>query len=123
VLVREQVRQRRYEPVVRLEFGPGADPGIREMLRERFDLAPEDVYELDEEVDYTTLFEIAGLPVAELRDAPWTSFPPPFVTEGSIFSAMQAADLLVHRPYESFDATVEHFISAAADDPDTVAPK
>jgi polyphosphate kinase len=40
VLVREQVRQRRYEPVVRLEFGPGADPGIREMLRERFDLAP-----------------------------------------------------------------------------------
>jgi polyphosphate kinase len=123
VLVREQVRQRRYEPVVRLEFGPGADPGIREMLRERFDLAPEDVYDLDEEVDYTTLFEIAGLPVAELRDAPWTSFPPPFVAEGSIFSAMQAADLLVHRPYESFDATVEHFISAAADDPDTVALK
>src|SRR6201996_9630877 len=123
VLVREQIRQRRYEPVVRLEFGPGADPGIREMLRERFNLAPEDVYELDEEVDYTTLFEIAGLPVAELRDAPWTSVPPPFVAEGTIFSAMQAADLLVHRPYESFDATVEHFISAAADDPDTVALK
>ena len=36
---------------------------------------------------------------------------------------MQAADLLVHRPYESFDATVEHFIAAAADDPDTVALK
>jgi len=81
------------------------------MLRERFDLATEDVYELDEEVDYTTLFEIAGLPVAELRDAPWTSFPPQFVAERSIFSAIQATDLLVHRPYESFDATVEHFIS------------
>ena len=75
--VREQVRQRRYEPVVRLEFGSGADPGIREMLRERFDLATEDVYELDGEVDYTTLFEIAGLPVAELRDAPWSPLPPP----------------------------------------------
>jgi polyphosphate kinase len=35
-IVREQVRQRRYEPVLRLEFAPGADPSIREMLRERF---------------------------------------------------------------------------------------
>ena len=29
-LVKEQIRQRRYEPVVRLEFAPGADPAIRE---------------------------------------------------------------------------------------------
>ena len=76
VLVQEQIRQRRYEPVVRLEFGPGADPGIREMLRERFELGPEDLYDVDEEVDYTTLFEIAGLPIPELRDAPWTPLVP-----------------------------------------------
>jgi polyphosphate kinase len=37
-VVREQVRMRRYEPVVRLEFAPGADPSIREMLRQRFGL-------------------------------------------------------------------------------------
>lgn len=120
-LVREQIRQRRYEPVVRLEFGPSADPEIREMLRERFELSAADVYDLDEEVDYTTLFEIASLPSSELRDEPWTPLAPAF--EGSIFSAMQSADILVHHPYESFDATVEHFISVAADDPDTVAIK
>ena len=39
-LVLEQVRQRRYEPVVRLEFGPGADPDIKEMLRKRFEIDP-----------------------------------------------------------------------------------
>jgi polyphosphate kinase len=122
-LVQEQVRQRRYEPVVRLELGPGADAVIREMLRVRFQLSPEDVYELNEEVDYTTLFEIAGLPVPELRDAPWTPLVPPSLGEGTIFSAIQAGDVLVHHPYESFDATVEHFISTAADDPDTVAIK
>lgn len=122
-LVQEQVRLRRYEPVVRLEFGPGADPGIRELLRQRFELAPEDVYDLNEAVDYISLFEIAGLPVTGLRDSPWIPLAPPLGGEGSIFSAIQAADLLVHRPYESFDATVEHFISAAADDPDTVALK
>ncbi len=122
-LVEEQIRQRRYEPVVRLEFGPGADPVIREMLRVRFQLSSADVYEMDGEIDYTTLFEIAGMPVPELRDAPWTPLAPPSLREGSIFSAIQAGDVLVHHPFESFDATVEHFISVAADDPDTVAIK
>jgi polyphosphate kinase len=122
-LVKEQVRQRRYEPVVRLEFGRGADPGICQMLRERFELSAADIYEVDGEVDYTTLFEIAGLPVPELRDAPWTPLVPPALEEGSLFSSIQAGDLLVHHPYESFDATVERFISVAADDPDTVAIK
>lgn len=122
-LVEEQIRQRRYEPVVRLEFGPGADPVIREMLRVRFQLSSADVYEMDGEMDYTTLFEIAAMPVPELRDAPWTPLAPPSLGEGSIFSAIQAGDVLVHHPFESFDATVEHFISVAADDPDTVAIK
>jgi polyphosphate kinase len=122
-LVKEQVRQRRYEPVVRLELERGADAGICQMLRERFELTAADVYELDGEVDYTTLFEIAGLPIPELRDTPWTPLVPPALEQGSIFLAIQAGDLLVHHPYESFDATVEHFISVAADDPDTVAIK
>ena len=121
--VKEQVRQRRYEPVVRLEFGKGADPDICQMLRERFQLSAADVYEVDGEVDYTTLFEIAGLPIPELRDSPWTPLLPPALEEGSIFSAIQTGDLLVHHPYESFDATAERFISVAADDPDTVAIK
>jgi polyphosphate kinase len=121
--VQEQIRQRRYEPVVRLEFGPGSDNGIRDLLRERFQLTSADVYEVDGEVDYTTLFEIAGLPVPELRDAPWTPLFKPSLAERPIFTAIQEGDVLVHHPYESFDATVEHFISSAADDPDTVAIK
>ncbi len=121
--VQEQIRQRRYEPVVRLEFGPGSDKGIRDLLRERFQLTSADVYEVDGEVDYTTLFEIAGLPVPELRDAPWTPLFKPSLAERPIFAAIQEGDVLVHHPYESFDATVEHFISTAADDPDTVAIK
>jgi len=124
-LVVEQVRQRRYEPIVRLEFGPGADSGIMKMLRERFELSPLDVYELTEEVDYTTLFEIAGLPIPELRDAPWTPLQPPALQESpaAFFGDIQAGDVLVHHPYDSFDASVEHFISTAADDPQTVSIK
>lgn len=60
--VKEQIRQRRYEPVVRLEFGPGAHPEIKEKLRERLDLKRHDLYDLQEEVDYLSLFELLGLP-------------------------------------------------------------
>ena len=123
-LVQEQVRQRRYEPIVRLEFGPGADPTIKEAMRERFHLSLQDVYDMAEEVDYTTMFEIAGLPIPELRDRPWTPLQPPALPEDrSVFATLQAGDVLVHHPYDSFDGSVEHFISAAADDPQTVAIK
>jgi polyphosphate kinase len=123
--VTEQVRLRRYEPVVRLEFGPGADPATREMLRERFELKPSDVYDLAAETDYTGLFELMGLQLPELHDPVWTPLPLPAFENSptAIFSAMQAGDILVHHPYESFDASVEHFISAAADDPQTISIK
>jgi polyphosphate kinase len=125
-MVREQVRQRRYEPVVRLEFGPDAASATKEMLQERFRLDPEDLYDMAEEVDFTTLFEIASLPVPELRDPAWTPLPPlAFNEDGTeaMFAAIRSGDVLVHHPYESFDDSVEHFISAAADDPQTVSIK
>ena len=123
--VKEQIRQRRYEPVVRLEFGPGANPAIKEMLRQRLEVTPSDIYDMQEEVDYTTLFELLALPIPALRDSEWTPLWPPSLAHApnAIFAAIQAGDLLVHHPYESFDATVEHFISSAADDPNTVSIK
>jgi polyphosphate kinase len=142
-LVREQVRLRRYEPVVRLEFAPGANPSIREMLRERFELSSEDIYDLPGELDYTSLFQIAGLPgpspltplapagplpvppsAGLLKDTPWNPMPVTAFHSGhDVFAAIRAGDVLVHHPYESFEDSVEHFIAAAAADPATVAVK
>lgn len=123
--VKEEIRQRRYEPVVRIEFGPGADPTIEEMLRERLALGQTDLYNLRELADYTTLFELVGLPKPELRDREWTPLTPALLSNGheDIFAAIRAGDFLTHHPYDSFDATVEHFISSAADDPQTVSIK
>jgi polyphosphate kinase len=123
-IVIEQVRLRRYEPVLRLEFAPGADPSIRKMLRERFELSAGDVYDLPDELDYTTLFEIAGLPNAALRDPAWAPLPSAAIENSpDVFAAIRAADVLVHHPYESFEDSVEHFIAAAAGDSETVAVK
>jgi polyphosphate kinase len=125
-MVEEELRQRRFEPVVRLEVQPDADSAMAAELVDRFGLAPDAVYEMSALLDYTTLFEIAGLDVEELRDPPWTPLAPRVLeaaAESDIFSAIRSADILLHHPYESFYASVERFIREAADDPQTLSIK
>jgi polyphosphate kinase len=123
--VREQIRQRRYEPAVRLEFGGAPDSVLRQKWCERLGLLPLDTYDMPEEIDFTSLFEIAGLSVPELRDTTWEPLTPPALADGNadLFGVIRGGDLLVHHPYDSFAASVEHFVAAAADDPQTVAIK
>jgi polyphosphate kinase len=123
-LVEEQVRQRRFQPVVRLEFAESPSPEIRDGLVGRFDLRESDVYELPDMLDYSGLHELASLPVPELRDSPWTSLAPLGIdADTDLFAAIRAGDVLVHHPYESFDASVERFIREAAEDTSTTTIK
>jgi polyphosphate kinase len=124
-LVEREVQQRRFEPVVRLEVQPDADPEMLAELKARFALDADDIYEMTALLDYTTLFEIAALEIEPLRDPPWTPLAPVALDtlDGDIFSAIRAGDVLLHHPYESFYASVERFIREAADDPLTVSIK
>jgi polyphosphate kinase len=124
-VVEREIMQRRFEPVVRLEIQPNADRAMVAELMQRFALAADDVYEMSALLDYTTLFEIAGLEIEELRFPRWTPLPPVGLeaVHADIFSAMRAGDILVHHPYDSFNASVERFIREAADDPLTVSIK
>ncbi len=121
----EALRERRFQPVVRVDFLRGASPEIRRALVERFELDDDDVYEIDGLLDYTNLFQIAALDLPQLRDPPWTPLRPTRLADedASIFAAIGAGEFLVHHPYESFDASVQRFIDEAADDPQTVAIK
>jgi polyphosphate kinase len=124
-LVEQEVQLRRFEPVVRLEVQPDADSRLVAELKERFHLTPDDIYEMPALLDYTTLFEIAGLPLDALRESPWTPLPPSGLEagDGDIFSAIRAGDVLIHQPYDSFYAGVERFVREAAEDPQTVSIK
>jgi polyphosphate kinase len=124
--VMEALRERRFEPVVRVDFAPGAAPEVRRALLERFDLTDDDVYECSAGlIDYTDLFQIAALDIPALRDPHHAPLPPLRLADDdvTVVSAIQAGDLFVHHPYDSFDASVERFIEQAAGDPQTVAIK
>ena len=123
--ITEALRQRRFEPVVRVDFAPGPNPAVRQVLVERFELTDAELYEVPGLLDYTSLFQIASLNLPALRDPHWTPMPPLRLPDGhvDVFEAIRAGDLLLHHPYDSFDLSVEHFISEAAADPQTVAIK
>src|SRR5262249_12064402 len=92
-LVREQIRQRRYEPVVRIEFAPNGDERMRRQLQQRFGLSSTEVYELQGELDYTSLFEIAALNVPDLRDPPFEPVTPLSLDgEVDMFAAIRSGD-------------------------------
>jgi len=124
-IVAEELRQRRFEPVVRLELSENPNRWVRSLLMTQFDLSEDDVYEVPGELDYSGLWPLALLDIKELRDEPWNPLIPPDLAgeEADIFSAIKADDFLVHHPYESFDASVEQFIRAAANDPKVIAIK
>ncbi|MBS1248366.1 MAG: polyphosphate kinase [Proteobacteria bacterium] len=123
--VTEALQQRRFQPVVRMDLAPDANPALRQGLIERFELRDDDVYAVPGLLDYTGLFQIAGLDAPALRDPHWIPLPPPRLPneELDIYAAIRSGDLLLHHPYESFDMSVEDFISDAAVDPHTVAIK
>ncbi len=127
--IEQELRRRRFGSAVRLEVDQGMPDEMRAFLLAGVGLDPEDLFEVPGMLDLTCLWQVATLDVPELRDPPWTPVVPPRlvpVDEGDpvdVFAAIRAGDLLVHHPYESFSASVERFITQAADDPDVLSIK
>src|SRR5215470_8850753 len=67
-VVAERIRLRRYEPTVRIEFGPDPDPTLRERLLSLLELTEEEAYDLPGPFDFNTLWTLAGLDLPNLCD-------------------------------------------------------
>ena len=128
--VASQVAQRPFGDVVRLEVEKGMPYTMRaRILRELQYETPDavttlsetDVYDVDRFVDLAALKEIGGLDIPGLRWDPIEQQKP--LDDRSVFEQMREKDLLVRFPRDSFEATVERFISEAAVDPDVIAIK
>ena len=132
--IEAQIFQRRFGEVVRLELQRGLPDTIRELLLEEMGesdtqaiapLSVADVHDLDELLELGDLMALASLDVPDLRDPPYVSLVPAPLRDSSvsIFDVIRERDLLVHHPFQSFTATVEQFLNAAAYDPQVLAIK
>ena len=132
--IEEQVFQRRFGEVVRLEVQEGMPASLRALLLDelREDDEPADPPVADPDVQETgpllelgDLMVLATLDIPELRDPPFVPVKPPELRDGSrsIFDVIRGGDLLVHHPFDSFSASVEQFVEAAAVDEQVLAIK
>ncbi|MGQ0626718.1 MAG: polyphosphate kinase 1 [Phycisphaerales bacterium] len=123
--VETQLKSRRFARVVRLEVAKGGSPPLVRQIVDMFAIKPEDTDPSLGLLDFRTLNEIAELPRPELRHPVWTPVVPARLAEKdrSIFSIIREGDVLVHHPYESFEASAQRFITEAAADPDVLAIK
>ncbi len=129
--VEEDLKQRRFARAVRLEIEPDPSPTLLRWLLDKLGLEPQDVYEQAGDAEYAAMFEVVEVDRPELKEKPWKPvIPARLALEGggekntaNLFATIRKQDVFVHHPYESFHASVERFIAAAATDPDVVTIK
>jgi polyphosphate kinase len=122
--VQETLRKRMWGQAVRLEIADDADESFLGVLRQALDLEERDVYRIPGPVDLTALVGLCRIEgFRELKEPPFEPQLPLRLADGAnIFAAVREQDLLVHHPYESFDAVIR-FVEQAADDPQVLAIK
>ena len=123
--IQQQLKERRFARVVRLEIGARHESRIMRFLEDELQLDEGDLYETDGMLDWSTVNELADLDASELRWPKWSPVAPQGLEDddADIFALIRKGDVLVHHPYESFDHSVERFIEAAAADPKVLAIK
>jgi polyphosphate kinase len=124
-LIEEEVRQRRFAEVVRLEHGPDPDPWLLQFLTKELDLGTNEIYVYSLPLEFKHLNAVADLNMSALKFKPSNPVNLPQLADESvnIFSVLRTSDLFVHHPYDSFSSSVERFIQQAAMDPAVVAIK
>jgi polyphosphate kinase len=122
--VRTELHNRRKGDAVRLEIESDADPEIIERLRTNFDLEPWQVFSVNGPVNLSRLFNIyeqTGHP--ELKFKPFSPRELRLTAKSQdLFEELRRHDVLLHHPFDSYDAVVS-FIEAAAEDPRVVSIK
>ena len=129
--VEAEVARRPFGEPVRLEVESGMPASMRDrILRELQFETPEtvatvseaDVFPVERFVDLVALKEIAGLDIPELHYEPIKQNAP-LTANVSVFDQIGRQEHLVCFPLDSFDETVERFITEAAADPEVVSIK
>jgi len=125
-MIEEELRQRRFAEIVRIEVGLCTDPWLKNFLMSELELKDEDLFTMPQEFDLTDFALLAQLLPWEQHKFPaWSPVVPSALSDStqSIFEAIKKHDILLHHPFDSFSSSVERFIREASVDPEVLAIK
>lgn len=122
-VIEENIRQRRFGSVVRLEVESRMPEFMIDTLTENLQITKDDVHVFDGPLGLSDVLLLYDLPLHQLKEKPFHPVTPKiFEEEGDIFSIIKQKDILLHHPYHSFTPIID-FIKQAAEDPDVLAIK
>jgi polyphosphate kinase len=140
IAIEQEINKRRLEGFVcRLEVENSMPQDLLEGLMRELRMNEDRVYAIDGLLNLKDLFFFGSLPLPELKEEPWSWLTPyrlrPVLDMDdedkntysehapNIFETIRQNDILMHHPYESFTASVQEFITQAADDPKVLTIK
>lgn len=120
--LREELAHRQYGEAVRLEVSHECHEELANFLLEQFKLPPQALYRVNGPVNLGRLIQLPDM--AEGSHLKFTPFlpqwPKSLQRNQSILAQIKEKDVLIHQPFESFDAVIQ-MLEEAVDDPDVLA--
>jgi polyphosphate kinase len=129
-LIEDRLKTRQRGEAVRLEVAAGGSEELNRLLiddesiRDNSPDGYSEVYRIPGPLDLSAMMELVKLSDREqLRDPPYSpQMPRGLRRRDDLFATIARRDILLHHPYDSFDAVVD-FVSRAANDPKVLAIK
>ena len=122
--IESALKRRRRGNVIRLNASAEMSSDLLDFLTEELGVPSEDVSISEGLIGLVDIKQLIIDTRPDLLFTPYTARFPERIRDfgGDCFAAIQAKDIVVHHPYESFDVVVQ-FLRQAAHDPDVVAIK
>ncbi|MBT8387704.1 MAG: polyphosphate kinase 1, partial [Ignavibacteria bacterium] len=122
-VIEENIRQRRFGKVVRLEVSNTMPDYMLETLIENLQIKKDDVHVSRGPIGLSNVMPLYNLPLHQLKEKPfYPVLPKTFEEEEDIFTVIKQKDVILHHPYHSFTPVID-FIKQAVKDPDVLAIK
>lgn len=112
------LKSRKRGSVIGLILNKSMPSELRKFVITSLRIANRNVFQITGMVGLTDLNELYQIDRHDLKFKPYTPRHPERVSDhnGDVFAAIQAKDMIVHHPYESFDVVMQFIRQAAADE-------